>query len=70
MRKYRTIQGDTWDKVAYRKYREYGGEKLISVLINANSEYADYVVFPAGIILDLPDIEVPVASTLPPWYRE
>lgn len=64
MRKYRTIQGDTWDMIAYR---EYGNENLVSVLITANEEYCDYVKFPAGIIIDVPDVENSAPSTLPPW---
>ena len=69
MRKYRTIQGDTWDKIAYRVYREYGGEKLMNILLDHNPEYADYVVFPAGLMLNVPTITEPVVENLPPWKR-
>ncbi len=69
MRKYRTIQGDTWDKIAFRVYPDYGGEKLMSILLDYNPTYADYVIFPAGIILDVPTISEPVIENLPPWKR-
>ena len=69
MRKYRTIQGDTWDLIAYRVYKEYGGENLLDILMDYNPEYIDYVVFPAGIVLNVPEITVPVIENLPPWKR-
>lgn len=59
MRKYRTMmQVDTWDKISYRMYLETGGEYLTSELISANEEYAYYVIFPAGIILQVPEAEI------------
>mgnify|MGYP002852995129 CR=1 FL=1 len=67
MRKYRTIQGDTWDIVAYRVYPDIGGEKLLHYLIDANSDYIDTVIFPAGVVLNVPEIDIPKPSTLPPW---
>lgn len=69
MRKYRTQQGDTWDLIAFRMYPKLGAEKLMSELIEANSDYVNIVIFPANIILNIPDIEIPVAKTLPPWKR-
>ena len=67
MRNYRTIQGDTWDVIAFREYNSLGGEKLMHLLIDANPQYKDYVYFPAGIILIVPDVEIPRSNTLPPW---
>lgn len=69
MRKYRTIQGDTWDMIAFREYPALGGELLMSALIDANPEYVDTVIFPAGVVLNVPDIEVPAVRTLPPWVE-
>ena len=67
MRRYVTRQGDTWDMIWYREYAELGGERLMSMLIEANSEYADYVKFPAGIVIKVPEAEIPVVKNLPPW---
>ncbi len=67
MRKYRTVQGDTWDLIAYREYAGYGGEKLTSELICANPEYAETVIFGAGAELEIPEAHVPVSKSLPPW---
>ena len=54
---YYTIQGDLWDGIA-------------NALLEANQQYADIVVFPAGIILDVPDYEKPTPTNLlPPWRR-
>ena len=67
MRKYRTIQGDTWDIIAFREYQGLGSERLLHVLIDANPDHAGTVYFPAGVILDIPEIEIPRTNTLPPW---
>lgn len=69
MRKYRTVMGDTWDGIAFRNYPMTGGERNMSRLIMANSEYADYVAFPAGIVLNIPDETVNVPAVIPPWRR-
>jgi len=67
MRKYQTVSGDTWDMIAVKVYPEVGGEKLMSVLLEANSEYVETVIFGAGVELVIPEVSVPVSKTLPPW---
>lgn len=69
MRKYTTMQGDTWDMIAVKVYPELGGEKLMSVLMGANSEYVETVIFSAGIELVIPEVNVPVSRGLPPWIQ-
>ena len=64
---YKTVQGDTWDYIAYKVYSDLGGEKLCDKLISANTKYINYVIFPAGIELIVPDVEIPKVNTLPPW---
>lgn len=64
---YITISGDTWDIVAYKVY---GNEMYMDMLIKANMEYKDIYIFPAGINLFLPEINVEVSETLPPWKQE
>lgn len=66
---YSTIQGDTWDLIAFKCYEGWGGEKLTSALIDANPRYVNTVIFPAGCILDIPDVYIPAPSSLPPWMR-
>lgn len=66
MRDYVTIQGDMWDGVAYRVY---GNERYMNVLLAANQQYNDIVIFPAGVRLTCPDVDTAVAMTLPPWKR-
>lgn len=67
MRRYRTSQGDTWDMIAYRMYPFAGKENLMSRLIEANPEYADTVIFPAGVIIYVPNVSKTTPETLPPW---
>ena len=69
IKKYKTIQGDTWDLIAYRLYESQGGEKRTGDLLDANPEYKDYVKFPAGIILEVPEVNNAAIETLPPWKR-
>lgn len=67
MRKtYTTIQGDMWDLIAKRLYND---EASLNVLLEANQQYADIVVFPAGIVLEVLEYTALVTSMLPPWRR-
>lgn len=61
---YTTQSGDTWDLIAYKLYEN---ERQMSTLLRANPEHADMVIFSAGTILLVPDIEIVATSTLPPW---
>lgn len=63
---YETMQGDMWDMIAYKLY---GTESGMNVLLEANQQYADTVIFPAGITLNVPEYTEPVPDTLPPWRR-
>ena len=64
--KYITVQGDMWDSISKRLY---GTEAALNVLLEANQQYADIVMFPAGIMLRIPKYIAPNVSTLPPWRR-
>ena len=69
MKTYRTVQGDTWDLIALKMYPKIGGEKLMDVLIEYNEKYIDTVIFPANVILNIPDVNIPVITSLPAWKR-
>ena len=69
MKTYRTVQGDAWDIIALKMYPNLGAEKLMHTLLQANPEYQETVVFGANITLTIPDVDIPVVSTLPPWKR-
>ncbi len=65
MTTYTTMQNDAWDAIAYRLW---GEETYFDRLMAANSEYLDTVLFPAGVVLRVP--EAPAQSQkleLPPW---
>lgn len=64
MATYRTIQGDTWDQIAYKQYQD---ESIMTQLINMNPEYTETAVFSAGVVLQLPDEIMETATSLPPW---
>lgn len=68
MSKYRSVQGDMWDSIAYKVY---GDESLMNKLIEANTVYREIQVFPAGIELNIPELtseeETEIADTVPVW---
>lgn len=53
MKTYTTVQGDCWDLVAFRLY---GSEKYMKLLAEANMPLLDYLTFPPGTVLNVPDI--------------
>lgn len=62
-----TKQGDKWDLISYRVY---GDERYMNKLIEANLEHRKFFIFPAGIVLNCPDIDLEedtVNEDLPPW---
>lgn len=63
---YTTISGDVWDLIAFKTL---GNEMYTNKLIESNLKYRNVVIFPAGVVLQIPDIAAPVSSGLPPWKR-
>jgi len=63
---YTTISGDMWDGIAYKVY---GDEAYTDELMKLNPKYRDIVIFPAGVVLDLPEESLSVSVSLPPWKR-
>ena len=66
MTKYTTIAGDMWDAIAYKTL---GDEAYTDRIMKLNPEYRRLFVFPAGIVLTIPEPESQVAAGLPPWKR-
>lgn len=64
MLKYTTIQGDTWDIISLKNYNT---ELYVSNIIEANYKFRDYVFFPAGIVLNIPEVAPQTTINLPPW---
>ena len=69
MKTYTTKQGDTWDLIALKVYPKIGGEKLMDVLLEHNPDHIHTVIFSANVILNIPDVDIPVVSNLPAWKR-
>lgn len=63
---YTTIQGDMWDSIAHS---QLGDVSYMDRLISLNTAYREYYIFPAGIVLILPEVVADEASieNLPPW---
>ena len=65
---YRTIQGDTFDVIAYRLFE---AEHVCGQLMQGNPEEMDTIFFEAGQTLIIPDIVLePARAQLPPWYGD
>ena len=64
---YRTVQGDTFDSVAYRLW---GEPRLAHLLMRANPSFMEVVIFSGGVELAVPEYTPqPVQTELPPWMQ-
>lgn len=64
---YKTAQGDTFDSIALAFYYD---EMKASLIIEANPDYCDVLIFDAHIELKIPIIDgTTTPETLPPWRR-
>lgn len=64
MEQYTTVQGDTWDIIAKKVY---GEEKYAGYLMENNRLLLDYMIFPGGITLDIPELTEETDPDLPIW---
>ena len=63
MSTYVTVRGDMWDKIAYDLL---GSENYMGELIRCNPDLVEYVIFPSGVEVKIPDIDS-TQTELPPW---
>lgn len=63
---YTTVQGDMWDSIAAKVMGSVYG---MGDLLRENPHYHDYLVFPAGVVLTIPESESKPPETVPPWKR-
>lgn len=69
MATYTTTQGDTWDIISKKVY---DNELFMDVLIKANISHRKTVIFPYGVVLNVPDIDTTsneYEANLPVWKR-
>lgn len=66
IKQYTTISGDMWDKIAHE---QMGSVLHLDKLLKANVKHAATIVFPAGVVLTIPEVEDEVDMQLPPWKR-
>lgn len=64
---YVTIQGDTWDKIAYDTL---GSEYLLPLLLESNPKHRNVVIFSGGINLIIPDIDMAEFTERPAWLGD
>ena len=62
-----TVEGDTFDALALEFYND---EKQAWLIIQANLDYCDVLIFEESVELRIPILEnKEVPETLPPWRR-
>ncbi len=67
MKTYTTVQGDMWDGIAHKTL---GSVLLTDKLMWANRQYLGFYTFPAGIVLNVPEVERKSSvEGLPPWKK-
>lgn len=64
METYETVQGDTWDMIAKKVY---GEEKYAGYLMESNRLLLDYMIFPGGVALSIPELTEEQDADLPIW---
>lgn len=67
MLNYTTSKGDTFDILAFVFYDD---PLLASVIIQANPDYSDVLIFEDNVELYIPEIDTTeIPETLPPWRQ-
>lgn len=68
MKTYTTVSGDMWDHIAYK---QYGSSAYVGKLYKANTEYRKYYKLPAGLKLNIPDLDEKdvTQEQIAPWRR-
>lgn len=64
---YTTRAGDMWDLIAYE---QLGSVNDTARLMNLNPQFRNTYIFPSGVVLALPEREVKISRSLPPWKRQ
>lgn len=64
---YTTVQGDTWDLIAYKLY---GEEKYMKYLIEANWTLLDVLIFSSGTVMTVPDLPEETDEDKPFWRSD
>lgn len=67
MKTYTTVQGDCWDLVAFKIY---GSERYMKILADANPSLLDYMVFPTGTIINVPELPEDYADSDTVFWRQ
>lgn len=66
MKTYVTVQGDTWDAIAFKAM---GSTRRTGELMRKNRQFLSIYLFPAGVELVVPEEKRTLNSDLPPWKQ-
>jgi len=63
---YQTVQGDPWDLISFKQFNnEYFSDQLMS--FNANAMWNKIVNFDGNIVIQIPQVVVPVSVSAVVW---
>jgi phage tail protein X len=63
---YTTVDGDMWDSIAYR---QLGSCSYTDRLMMLNQAHIRTFIFPAGVVITLPDVQTKPVTPMPPWKK-
>lgn len=64
---YRTKSGDMWDTISLNTF---GDVKYTDKIMSANPKYIGIYRFPAGVEINIPDLDITNTSDdMPPWKK-
>jgi len=65
---YISVQGDFWDLISFKVYgMKRGDDHHLDTLMEANYEIKDLHEFPAGVVVNVPDLPIKTVIPLVPW---
>lgn len=64
---YVTSQGDTWDSIAYDLF---GSEEYMGILMDANLDLLDILVFSSGTVIQVPEEMSEETDEDMPFWRQ
>ena len=64
---YVTSQGDTWDSIAYDLF---GSEEYMGILMDANLDLLDILVFSSGTVIQVPEEMPEETDEDMPFWRQ
>ncbi len=63
---YTTQSYEPWDFIAKKVY---GNERYADILMEENPQYIKFSILPPNTTINVPKIQIPQPSQIPPWRK-